>query len=304
LIATLDGSRTSRASYRFCSPEYFDALDIPLLSGRAFTEDEGRTGAPVAIVSESLAAELWSGTGATGRTIRITPVDTTIPVDVTTPGSAVFRFPVVEVVGVARNVTNGIESGGVAPPAVYLPASVHSPGLALLVRVVGEPESARRAIDRAIADQEPRAVEAFYLMRELLALRSYPFKVFSLVSVSVGLLALLLAMSGIYGVLSYIVTQRTKEIGLRMALGATARSVHRLVVGQLARLAVWGLLVGSVFALALSRVLASVLALVEPFDAVAYGVSLAVLFATCLAAAYLPAARAAGIDPANTLRHD
>ena len=141
-------------------------------------------------------------------------------------------------------------------------------------------------------------------MRELLALRSYPFKVASLISIAVGLLALLLATSGIYGVLSYIVTQRSKEIGLRMALGATARSVHGLIVGQLARLAGWGLLVGSVAALALSRVLASVLALVEPFDAVAYGLSLAVLFATCLAAAYVPAARAARIDPMNTLRHD
>jgi putative ABC transport system permease protein len=94
------------------------------------------------------------------------------------------------------------------------------------------------------------------------------------------------------------------EIGLRMALGATARSVHELIVGQLARLAVWGLLVGVVASLALSRVLASVIALVEPFDAVAYGLSVAVLFATCLAAAYVPAAHAARIDPMNTLRHD
>ena len=123
-------------------------------------------------------------------------------------------------------------------------------------------------------------------------------------SSAIGLLALLLTLSGIYGVLSYVISQRTKEIGIRMALGATSRSVTGLVLRQSMKLAAAGALAGGLLAMGMSRLLASALVMIDTFDGAAYMGGVGLVLATCAAAAYFPSRRASRIDPLTTLRHD
>ena len=121
---------------------------------------------------------------------------------------------------------------------------------------------------------------------------------------ALGGLALLLTLSGIYSVLSYLISQRTKEIGIRMALGATTRAVTRLVLQQSGRLALIGIAIGTVLALGVSRLFASHLVLINTFDLIAYSTAICLVAAAALAAAYFPSRRAARIDPLTTLRYD
>jgi ABC-type antimicrobial peptide transport system permease subunit len=123
-------------------------------------------------------------------------------------------------------------------------------------------------------------------------------------SSAIGILALLLTLSGIYGVVSYAVSQRTKEIGIRMAMGATSRLVTGLVLRQSMRLAIIGAVSGGVLAMGMSKILASVLVMINTFDAAAYIGGVALVLAACAAAAYFPSRRASRIDPLTTLRYD
>jgi ABC-type antimicrobial peptide transport system permease subunit len=141
-------------------------------------------------------------------------------------------------------------------------------------------------------------------MDEMRAVGVYPFQAASWVCAGIGALALLLTLSGIYGVLSYLVTQRTKEIGIRVALGASTGSVTRLVLRQSMRLAAFGIALGSVLALGVSRLFAAHLVGINMFDSLAYGGGVLLVLAASAAAAYFPSRRAARIDPITTLRYD
>jgi ABC-type antimicrobial peptide transport system permease subunit len=141
-------------------------------------------------------------------------------------------------------------------------------------------------------------------MEEALAIQIYPFRASSWIAMALGGLALALSLSGIYGVLSYLVSQRTKEIGIRMALGASTSSVVRIVLSQSMKLALAGIVIGAGLALGVSRLFASELQNVDTFDALAYAGSIAVAVTAALAAAYVPSRRAAGVDPVTALRCD
>jgi ABC-type antimicrobial peptide transport system permease subunit len=123
-------------------------------------------------------------------------------------------------------------------------------------------------------------------------------------SSAIGILALLLTLSGIYGVISYVITQRTKEIGIRMALGATSGSVTGLMLKQSIKLAGIGILAGGVLALGMSKALASVLVMINTFDGMAYIGGASLVLGACVAAAYSPSRRASRVDPLRTLRYD
>jgi putative ABC transport system permease protein len=123
-------------------------------------------------------------------------------------------------------------------------------------------------------------------------------------SAAIGILALVLTLSGIYGIVAYLVSQRTKEIGIRMALGATARSVTALVLKQSMKLGIIGTALGIVLAFGVSKILASGLVMINTFDWLAYIRGVLVVLAACAAASYLPSRRAARIDPLSTLRYD
>ena len=200
---------------------------------------------------------------------------------------------------------------------VYLPSPVTTPDATMVLRVHGDTDVARRAIVGRLTAIDPN-IGMVMMMRSVMAIGTYPLQVVFWVVVVLGSIALTLTMSGIFGVLSYLVAQRTKEIGVRMALGATAGAVTRQMLWQALRLVGIGLAVGVSLAWAGSSLIMSVqqpsgspgsmgaqlVSVINPFDVFAYTGSLSFIVIASVVAALIPALRAARIDPIATLRHD
>jgi len=293
-----EGANAVGAWYNLVSPEYFPVLQVPILRGRNFTRDEAAAGAPVAIISLATARLFWGNREAVGQSIHMVR-DPRHPAQ-----SRVLRHESVRVIGVARDVVSCCAIQGLDKTCIYLPTTPAEGGDALLVRVHGDGELARRKLDAELATINPGAIDQIHLMGQMRAAGVYPFQAASWVCGGIGALALLLTLSGIYGVLSYLVTQRTKEIGIRVALGASTESVTFLVLRQSMRLAGFGIALGSVLALGVSRIFASVFVTMNMFDGPAYGAGVLLVIAASAAAAYFPSRRAARIDPITTLRYD
>ena len=301
-IAESAGARTS-VGFRFVSPEYFSVLDIAALRGRTFAPDERAVGLAVGVVSESTAKLLWPNADALGQVVRLDP-------DVPQPGQR--HIPALEsrtltVVGVVRDVA-GFRFAPYPKPVVYMPADLDTPGTVLTARVHGDPGRARQVILERLSAIDP-AADQVETIGWIAKLERYFLQLGFWSTMCLGGLALVLTLSGLFSVLSYLVEQRTREIGVRMALGATPRDVMALIVSQAIRPVGLGLLAGGGAAAALSALLLATPAavfgqVVKVLDPVAYGASLVLIMAACLAAASLPASRAARLDPAQTLRQD
>ena len=286
------------AAYRLASPGFFSVFDVPLRAGRHFTPGESQTGGAVAIVSQTAARRLWPNGGGLGEYLQIA-VDPRMR-----RGARIQRQSRVQVVGVAADITTGYGDSQSDKTAIYLPASSQDAGTVLVVRVGGGAESARRAIDAALTAVDPGSIEHIHRMDQLVVGRVFPLRVAYWLSTMVGGLALILTISGIYSLLSCVVAERSKEMGIRMALGATASAVTGLVLKQSLRLAAAGLAIGAVMAFGASRVLASRLVMMNTFDPGAYLGGMLLVLGACLAAAWVPAIRATRIDPVGSLRHD
>jgi predicted permease len=306
-VSAAGADSSSPAEYRFVSAEYFDVLDIPVLKGRVFTKEEAASRAPVAVVSETVARRVWPDGNAVGQVLRMVADPEPRPSADDRPLSS----PSVVVLGVVRDVRGFSPQGdGSEHTGIYVPTIATDARTTIIVRVQGDPELARRTLTDRLASVDPN-IGMILTMRTLAALRTYPLQAAFWVIVVLGGLALVLTLSGIYGVLSYLVVQRTKEIGVRIALGATTGAVTRLVLGQSLRLVALGITVGVFLAWTVSAILASRLPVSGPFagvihlfDGVAYAGSLLTIVAACVVAASVPALRAARIDPIVTLRHD
>jgi predicted permease len=233
LISAGAGAKASDAWYNYVSPGFFSLLDLPILEGRNFTVDEARSGAPVVIISQLTARRLFPKGNALGREIFIRHDDRT------DWGEPLPRSSAARVVGVTRNIISCTIPYGPDPPLVYFPATTGK--LNLLIRVNGNVENARLRLDKELSTLAGEDIGDIHSMDQSFALSVYLFRVGSWMGSLLGGLALLLTLSGIYGVLSYLVTQRTKEIGIRMALGATVGAVTSLVMKQSMRLAVVGI---------------------------------------------------------------
>jgi predicted lysophospholipase L1 biosynthesis ABC-type transport system permease subunit len=190
-------------------------------------------------------------------------------------------------------------------PRLYFPAQL-SEAEALFVRGKGDPERTGALLEKALAQMAaPDRVINVFSIEERRYWDLYPVHAASWVASLLGGLALLLTASGIYGVLSYLVSQRTKEIGIRMALGATPRSVVGFIMGYSMKLAGIGLVLGGLLAMGVSKLFVSLFAgRIDVFDGVAYTAGLAVVALTAAMAALGPARRATQVDPANTLRSE
>ena len=179
-------------------------------------------------------------------------------------------------------------------------------GNTLFVGVRGDVETARRKLDSDLAVIDPNAVDEIhrFQVRDFVAEEAYSFRVAYWGAAVIGALALLLTLTGIYGVVAFVVSQRTKEIGIRMALGATSAAVKGLILKQSIKLAFIGTVIGTALALGMSKALASIMVMVNTFDAMTYIGGTLFVLAACLAAGYLPTRRATRIDPLITLRYD
>jgi predicted permease len=297
----------STVTYQFVSPEYFGVLGIDLVRGRGFTQAEQSADAAVAIVSESVARQVWPGTDAVGQVLRLESDPERDPREPGDPPPLSRSFVVV---GITRDVA-GFRLGGIrmAGAGLYVPISPAAVRTSLTLRVRSDAERARHAIVDRLAAIDPNMTEVSTLQtiaRTEVYLLGIPFWL----TLVLGALALLLTLSGLFSVLSYIVAQRTREIGVRMALGATSRSVAALVLSQSARPVGIGLLLGGGLTAALGGVLLATPAAeqigstVRLFDPVAYAASLLCIVAACLCASLIPALRAGRIDPLGALRQD
>jgi putative ABC transport system permease protein len=274
------------AARRMISPNYFRAMGIALLAGRDFNAQDREGSHPVAIISQDLARQFFPEQDPVGRSLNMTGAPSII-------------------VGVAADVRlQGLSQA--ATPTIYVPHA-QSPrrGMTFVVRAAGDPlslaESIRSAIQTVNKDQPIIRVAT---MNQVVA-DSFAQSRFSAILLSLfGTLALALAAIGIYGVMAYSVTQRTREIGLRMALGAQTPDVLRLVMAQGLKVAFIGIALGLAGALAVTRLLKALLFSVSTTDPLTFGFVTALLGVVALLACCIPARRAAKVDPMVALRYE
>jgi predicted permease len=270
--------------YNEVGPDYFVTMGISMVSGREFTRADDERGALVAVVNETMAAEYWRGDDPIGKRVQV-------------------RGRWMQVVGVAKD--SKYQSVRETPKAFfYVPRRQNfSVGAGLYVRTPLSPETMAAALAR-----EMHALDANLAPYEVISLQEQVDRSTSPQQVAVTLvgiiggLALLLAAIGLYGVMSYAVSQSTRELGLRMALGAGASSLLRLVMSRGLALTAGGVLLGAAAALGLTRLLGNLLYKVSPRDPLAFGSAFVVMTIASLAACLLPAWRATRTDPARALR--
>ncbi len=302
---TADERGKSTIGYRLVSPEYFGVLGIDVVRGRGFAQTERSASAAVAVVSESAARQLWPNLDPLGQTLRLEP-DTNGGAERLDEPPLLARVFVV--VGIARDVTR-FRRADAREAVVYVPISAEADKTSLTLRVHGNPERARHALVERLTAIDPNMGEVLTLatIAEMVA---YFLKIAFWLTLALGALALLLTLSGLFSVLSYLVEQRTRELGVRMALGATRRSIGTLVLSQSARPVGLGLLLGGSLTTALGAALLATPAadaigsMVRLFDPVAYAASLLCIVAACVCAALIPALRAGRIDPVAALRQE
>jgi len=301
LVTPADGATAVATRYTFVSPEYFSILRIPILRGRGFRADEAASEAHVGIMSAATARAFWPGADPIGRTIRIEQA--AADSRNTLPG-----YSHVVIVGVAKDVVSGFVYDGIDRAHLYLPTSPAGTHAAALLVRGREPSTFQRAVLPSLLEgvhADPFAFESLPLT-EVLALQMFPLRIASWIGALLGAIAMALSVSGLYGVLTYMLSQRTREIGIRIALGATSARVLGLVMRQCAQLSALGVIVGVGLAFAAMKALSSVIHMrnVSVVDAGAFAVAVAIVTAAAALAAYLPARRATRINPSEALRAD
>jgi putative ABC transport system permease protein len=289
--------------YRLVAGDAFAALSIPILKGRAFTDSDTLSALPVAIVSREFARQYWSGQDPIGKLISVNPPNELVPKGTLPPG-----YPGPEkftVVGVADDVRYG-GLGRTPLPAVYVPYAQGSEGattMYLVARTERDPLTIIAAVREHVRRVDPDQPIANVTTMESQMARSVagPRVEVALLG-TFGGVAVLLAAVGLYGVLSYGVSRRRREIGVRLAIGATRGRVIGMVLAESLRLVGIGLACGLVAALALTRVLRSLLFEVSATDPGVFVALAGFLAAVSLVASLLPARRAANVDPMDALR--
>ena len=299
--APAGGALVKPTRLTFVSPEFFPILRLPLAQGRGFRDDEARTAAHVAIVASATAAALWPGEDPIGKTLKLGRVegrsDDELP-----------EYPDATIVGVVRDIVSDMMLMGTDSGHIYLPMSFNNAhAMAILARGLTDreltPEALQEIFRRVVPD--PQLFEAIPLS-EMRDLQVYPLMAASSVGSVLGVVALALSISGLYGVLTYALNQRRKEIGIRLALGATSRAVVGLVLRQSSRLAGLGIAIGAAVTLAMMQALSSVIPLrtITLVDAGAFAAGVVVVATATFVAAYRPARNATRINPSQTLHSD
>ena len=274
------------AQYAVITPDYFRTVETPLLRGRAFNNQDTSTAPPVIIINETCARSLWPNEEAVGKHLTIGFEDVTR-----------------EIVGVVGD-TKQSDIDIAAKPAMYLPhLQSPTPLMTMVVHTTSDPTALNAAIRNQISSVDKDVPVSNVMTMEKVVSTSIAPRSFNMVLLSIfAVVALILAIVGIYGVLSYSVTQRTHELSLRMALGAQQNDVLKLVLSQGMKLIVIGVVIGLVGAFILMRLISSLLFGVNPSDPLTFGLIAGLLSVVALVACYFPARRATKVDPIMALR--
>ncbi|MEW6207352.1 MAG: ABC transporter permease [Acidobacteriota bacterium] len=281
---TIEGRDTQSASdFQPVTADYFQAIGIPLLRGRAFTDADMKSDPEVAIINEALAKKYWPDEDPLGKRIQVKGMSSPMTV-----------------AGIVGDVKQfGLDTD--PRPEIYAPG--YRSSMTLIARAKVNPARLLSALEEAV-QQDSRAAVSVKSIEEFVADSIERRRVFAQLMSGLAAVALVLAMMGLYGVTSYSVSQRTREIGIRMALGAYRGDVMRLVVGQALRLAAGGLGIGLIASLALTRVFESMLYRVSATDPVTIIALSIIMMAVAAAASFIPARRATKVDPMMALRHE
>ncbi|HEV8482925.1 MAG TPA: ABC transporter permease [Blastocatellia bacterium] len=283
---TMSPEEALPADARAVTPQYFATMGIPILQGRDFTERDGSESTNI-IISDAMARRLWPNEDALEKRIR--------------PGT---NNPWMTIVGVVGDVRNSLDQE--PRPTIYFSAAqLGSNAMTVVLRTVGNPEGMSAAVRNEIKTLDSKL--PIYNIRTMSAIYDDATGQPRFQAALLGLfavVALVLAAVGIYGVMSYLVTEREREIGIRMALGAEAGDVLKLVVGQGMKLAIVGVLIGLGGALALTRLMQTLLFGVNPTDPPTFIAITLLLTVVALLACWLPARRAAKVDPMIALRYE
>lgn len=299
--APTQGQYNGDEQWRSVSPHYFEAFKVPVLRGRAFRESDVANSARVVVINEHMAKEFWPKEDAIGQVIVI--------------GKGLgpqFDEPPRQIIGIVGNVREaGLQRGEVG--VMYVPQSQVAQGITTLaasviplswaIRTKGDPGAIRAAAEREIRSiNSTIPLTQVRTMEEVIA-ESVARQNFNMVLLTIfAAIALLLAAIGIYGLMAYTVEQRTQEIGIRMALGAVRGDMLKLILAQGMKLALGGVVLGTLLAYGLTRLLASLLFGVKAADAATFLGVAGILTAVALLAAWIPARRASAMDPCDALR--
>jgi putative ABC transport system permease protein len=279
------------ASYSVICPDYFKTMGIRLLSGREFTEQDSQNAPGVIIINETMARRYWPDEDPIGKRIKI--------------GYYESDGPWLTVVGLHQDV----RQGGLDRPAraqFFRPYNQAAwPVMTVVVRTVSSPGGFINPVKQALARVEPdRAVSGIRTMDEVMASSLTPRRFPMLLLLAFSFIALTLAAVGISGVVSFSVSQRTREIGIRLALGARKGDVLRLVLNRSMGAAIMGIGLGLVGSFALTRFLTELLFEVKPMDPIVLAAVALILAAVAFLSSYLPARRATKVDPMKALRSE
>jgi macrolide transport system ATP-binding/permease protein len=272
------------SSYLEVGEDYFKTLGIPIVAGREFQRSDDENAVPVAVINETMASKYWPGKDPIGQRLKV-------------------KDRWLQIVGVAKNVKyeNKLEL-----PRTFFYVPMRQNFLesnALLIRTRETPGAIRAALAREMQSLDPNlAPTAPFRVQEQVDRKGYTQRLAATLIAIFGAMALFLAAIGLYAVMSYSVSQSTRELGLRMALGANARDLLRLVVSRGLQLTAAGIVFGGIVALILTRLMGNLLYKVSPHDPLAFGSALVVITIASLTACFLPAWRATHIDPVQALR--
>ena len=268
------------------SPEYFQTLGIHLRSGREFTEEDVRSGQSPAVITQAMANRFWSAADPIGKHFR--------------DGDGNWH----EIIGVVNDISS-THVGQVDGPLFYTPESLtQSPADSFILRTNGNVNSSLNAVREAARSIEKDAFVTVEPLEENVRRALEPARTGAWFSSTIGLLAVIIAATGIYGMLSYNVIERTSEVGIRMTLGAQRRNVLLLIVGDGMKLAAIGTAIGLAVAVVLTRILGSVLFGVATTDVIAFAAVAIGALVVALLACYIPARRATMVDPLVALRRE
>ncbi|MCI0364381.1 MAG: ABC transporter permease, partial [Phycisphaerales bacterium] len=273
-----------RFNYETVGPHYFETMRIPLVHGRDVDGRDHEGSQRVVVINETMAQRFWPGGEALGRRLKV-------------------ANDWLEIVGVAKDVKNRSLSEP-PQPFFYLPLlQDYRSNMIVVARTAVEPEQMVHAVQSEVAALDPQ-IPVFQptTLEEHIGVSLFQQRMAAMLLSAFGLLALSLATVGLYGVMAHTVSQRTRELGVRVAIGATHGNILKLILGQALFLSAIGIAAGSIVALILTRFLVHLLYGVGPADPVTFAIIPLLLFAVTFAAGYIPARRAIKIDPIMALR--